>query len=461
MEVSDKKVKEITRKIMVSRMRLLVNNGFYGLLLMHMKISLSEDYETAWTDCNDRIFFNPKFVDSLSDRELDYALMHQVIHASLRHSNRRGDYKENLFDEAADIVVNSNILLSNSGNEGSIELRDYGGVQPHTAPDGTEGYNFSVEELYRLLEVMVPDSAENSEDNSEESDDCDGNGNTSDCSKSTGNASNDDSAETDSNKVDKRNGKSKSAGNNNKLQKSDTGWDIHVNAENESEDDKEENKQKWENNIRRACEAISIRDPNKQRGLIPMFAERIMNEFTKPQTDWRQLLTEFVQDEINDYSFTPPDRRMDDSPFFLPDYNERDYKPGKILFMIDTSGSMSNSEITECYSEVKGAVDQFDGKLEGLLGFFDAVVIDPIPFEDEEELLIIRPKGGGGTSFKVIFDYIQDEMIDDLPQSVVILTDGYAPWPAEDAAMGIPVLWIINNEKVTPPWGVVARIGTE
>lgn len=70
---------------------------------------------------------------------------------------------------------------------------------------------------------------------------------------------------------------------------------------------------------------------------------------------------------------------------------------------------------------------------------------------------MIRPKGGGGTSFEVIFRYVRTEMEEDLPVSIIILTDGYAPFPKEDAAMGIPVLWIINNENVTPPWGKVAR----
>ena len=73
--------------------------------------------------------------------------------------------------------------------------------------------------------------------------------------------------------------------------------------------------------------------------------------------------------------------------------------------MIDTSGSMSESQITECYSEIYGAIGQFNGKLQGKLGFFDAVVVEPIPFEDEEEFKIIRPKGGGGTNFDCIFDF--------------------------------------------------------
>ena len=132
----------------------------------------------------------------------------------------------------------------------------------------------------------------------------------------------------------------------------------------------------------------------------------------------------------------------------------------KILFMIDTSGSMSDEEITQCYSEIKGAIDQFGGKLEGWLGFFDATVTEPQPFTDEEEFVAIRPKGGGGTRFDIIFDYVRDEM-EEPPVSIVILTDGFAPFPDSRLAMEIPVLWIINNEDVTPPWGKVARIPSE
>ena len=35
-------------------------------------------------------------------------------------------------------------------------------------------------------------------------------------------------------------------------------------------------------------------------------------------------------------------------------------------------------------------IQQFGGKLQGKLGFFDAVVVEPIPFEDEEEFKIIK-----------------------------------------------------------------------
>ena len=126
--------------------------------------------------------------------------------------------------------------------------------------------------------------------------------------------------------------------------------------------------------------------------------------------------------------------------------------------MIDTSGSMSDDEISQCYSEIYNAIIQFNGKLQGMLGFFDAVVVEPTPFEDEEEFKIIRPKGGGGTSFHIIFDYVREKMIENPPASIIILTDGYAPFPNEADAEGVPVLWIINNNEVNPPWGKVARL---
>lgn len=129
--------------------------------------------------------------------------------------------------------------------------------------------------------------------------------------------------------------------------------------------------------------------------------------------------------------------------------------------MIDTSASMSDDMVTAAYSEVKGAIDQFNGKLKGWLGFFDAAVIEPEPFENEGEFKVIKAAGGGGTSFHIIFEYVKKYMEDDLPVSIIILTDGYAPFPKESASMEIPVIWLINNDKVNPPWGKIARIKIE
>ena len=126
--------------------------------------------------------------------------------------------------------------------------------------------------------------------------------------------------------------------------------------------------------------------------------------------------------------------------------------------MIDTSGSISDEMITVAYSEIKGAIDQFNGGLKGWLGFFDAAVTEPVEFVDEESLRSIIPVGGGGTNFHIIFEYVRKFMRYKKPASIIILTDGYGSWPKEKMADDIPVLWLLNNQVAKPPWGRVARV---
>lgn len=432
MVLSNEKKKEYVKRLVMSRMRLLINNGFYGLLLMHMIYSIDENCETAATDGH-RIFFGPKFLDELSDSELDFIMMHEILHVVLQHCMRQGDYDSEQFNIACDIVVNSNILLSNNMNRNSIKLKKYG-ESMHIAPDGKEGYEYTAEQVYAMLppppKNRKPKPALTGTHGETGDDDIEGKAKGS----APGRAKQIQGKKTDAPAV----------------------WDDHSRWGEYEEDDTL--RDVWVKRFEDACEAISIRDPSNQRGILPLFAERLLKELRKPQTDWRKILNDFIQEEIVDYSFTPPDRRFDDSPFFLPDFNDKDTLIEDILFMIDTSGSMSDNMITAAYSEVKGAIDQFDGKLKGWLGFFDAAIIEPKLFTSPDEFKIIKPAGGGGTDFQIIFEYVHKHMQDKLLASIIILTDGYAPFPKEKLAGGIPVLWLLNNEEVNPPWGKIARI---
>ena len=415
MVLSDEKKKEYIKRLLLSRMRILCNNGFYGLLLMHMIYSIDENCEIAATDGR-RIFFGPKFLDELSDSELDFIMMHEILHVVLQHCLRQGDRDNEQFNIACDIVVNSNILLSENMNLKSITLKKYG-ESMHLAPDGKEGYEYTAEEVYEML------------------------------SPNPQNRKLKPAITGALGCAEKKQGKNKIAG---------AVWDDHTRWGMDEEDEILRNV--WVKRFEDACEAISIRDPSNQRGLLPLFAERFFKELKKPQTDWRIVLNDFVQQEIVDYSFTPPDRRFDGSPFLLPDFNDKDDLIEDILFMIDTSASMSDDMITAAYSEVKGAIDQFDGKLKGWLGFFDAAIVEPRPFSNESEFRIIKPAGGGGTDFQNIFEYVQKHMQEKIPACIIILTDGFAPFPKEKLAGGIPVLWLLNNENADPPWGKIARI---
>lgn len=420
MEVSDELIRECTRRLMLSRMRILCDNGFYGLLLMHAKMGISDVYETAWVEQGEKIIFNPGFMKSLSDSELDYVMMHEILHIILEHLERMEGLNPDIYNIAADIVVNSNVLRSCGGNLMSISLNAYGGEQMHKAPDCSEGWTHSVEEVYEMIYKRIEENQGELENHGSQS------------------------------------------------------WDIHIieyeNASDDGDEEKEGSsggkakREFWKACVLQAEEVLTARriyDVSTEWGCIPDFIERYIEKIKKPQTDWRTVLDEFIQEDIVDYSFMPPDRRLSDSPFFLPDFNEKDDHIEKVLFMIDTSGSMSDDMITTVYSEVRGAIDQFGGKLEGWLGFFDACVVEPKAFSNVEEFEVIRPRGGGGTSFESIFKYVNENMSMENIISIVILTDGYAPFPDKSETHGTPVLWIITNEAVTPPWGKVARIQAE
>lgn len=441
MALSEDKIREYMKRLLVARMRILCNHGFYGLLLMHMIYSIDEGAPTAYTD-GERIAFGPEFLDNLSDRELDFVMMHEILHVVLRHC-LRGDVNDpERYNIASDIVVNSNIMLENGGRPSSITLAKYG-ESMHIAPDGKEGHLYTAEEVYEMLPptkkkngkpVPLPGSSTGSGSGTDdESDSCSGSG-------------------WEIGRAKKKQAKPQNG------QPAPGMWDDHSQWGKFEEDSVL--RDVWVKQFAETCEAISVRDPSNSRGTLPMFAQRLLEKLMKPQTDWRSILNEFIQEEINDYSFSPPDRRFQDNPFFLPDFNEKGEtdEVEDILFMIDTSGSVSDKMMTAAYSEIKGAIDQFDGKLRGWLGFFDAAIIEPKPFSSLEEFIAIKPAGGGGTDFQIIFEYVDQHMQENPPASIIILTDGYAPFPKEELANGIPVLWLINNDKVDPPWGKVARI---
>lgn len=427
MEISNEKARQYINRLLLARMRILCNHGFYGLLLMHMIYSIDEGCETAYTD-GERIAFSPTFLEELSDKELDFVMMHEILHAVLQHCLRGEDKDNERYNIAADIVINSTIMHENDDKASSITLSKYG-ESMHIAPDGKEGYLYTAEEVYEMLQSKQKDSDSGNEK-----------------SKKAGN-------------VASKNGRAGKVQQSRKNMDKPVAkrWDDHSQWGKFEEDSRL--RDVWVKNFAECCEAINVREALNNRGTLPMFAQRMLEKLKKPQTDWRTILNDFIQEEICDYSFSPPDRRFQDSPFFLPDFNEmgKNDNVSDILFFIDTSGSISDNDMTTAFSEIKGAIDQYDGKLKGWLGFFDAAIIEPKPFSSFEEFIVIKPAGGGGTDFQIIFEYVDQHMKDKEPNCIIILTDGCAPFPKEELANDIPVLWLINNQDVTPPWGKVAR----
>lgn len=398
MALSEKQLNEFSRKLLTARMRLVMSHPFYGALLMHVILSVDEECETAFTD-NERICFGAEFLNNLSAREVEFVMLHEIMHIVLHHCKRGLGYNQLVFNIACDIVVNSTILETFGNDVSKITLAKYG-ESVHTVPDGREGRLFSAEEVYSMLMrnrafAKTLAAVAFSDDHSK--------------------------------------------------------W--------KDEEEMSENAASWDQRVVNAAQAASMMS-GSSAGSVPRFAQKLLDREKNRTLDWKTLLHEFIEEDTGDYSFSPPDRRFSDSGFFLPDYNGEvsSDKVSKILFMIDTSASISTKTVYTAFDEIESALEMFEGGLEGWLGFFDGGVKAPVPFENTDELKQIRPVGGGGTSFINVFKYIRENMSEDPPVSIVIFTDGYDRFPDEDAAMGIPVLWIICGTNVVPPWGVTARI---
>ena len=405
MAVTDEQARALGRRLLAARGRILSERGFYGLLLMHMKFAVGDELDTAWVS-RDTITFNPDFSDGLNADELCFVLEHEVLHAALGHLERQGERDQMLWNLACDIVVNSNIKHSNGDDPKSITLRRDGEESFHLAPNGKEGWLYSADEVYEMLrkspkikQILAG------------------------CESDRG-----------------------------------LGWDWHIMDDGSDPAAEAECRDAWAQRLADAKASMDVRDPSNARGLVPACAERRLGELQGAKADWRLLLSEFVQEEVCDYSFVSPDRRFFESPFLLPGFNDTETVVRGVLFMADTSGSVSDKELTAAFSEVKGAIEQFAGKLEGWFGFFDATPYEPVRFESVTDIAKIRPKGGGGTRFEAAFECIDRWLGAEELSCIVIITDGYAPTPDESIARGIPVLWLIVGRGPEPKWGKIARI---
>ena len=276
MALSESKIKGCIKRLLLSRMRILYNHGFYGLLLMHMIYAVSEEIETACTD-GVRITFGIDFLDSLSDSELDFVMMHEILHVVLQHCFR-GDVEDpEAYNIAADIVVNSNIMLENGMKASSITLSKYG-TSMHVAPDGKEGHEYTAEQVY----VMLPKNL-NKKGNNKSHGSADGRakkGNNKSPGSAVGRAKKEISKEQ---------------------HQPVRVWDDHSRWGKYEEDDTL--RDVWVKRFEDAAEAIKIRDPSNARGLLPAFAERILKELKKTQTDWRTILNDFIQEEVVGFRF--------------------------------------------------------------------------------------------------------------------------------------------------------------
>lgn len=388
--MDQKQMKNTAVRLSEIRSELLKKQPFLGRILMRLPFGFAP-CGTAYTDMK-KIVFDPSFAERLSKRELEFVLLHEVMHCVLKHCIRSRGYLNILYNIASDIVVNSTIF-----DAMGIDSIDIDGTPAmHLAPNGREGREYSAEQIYKMLLSKDPE----------------------DLAKIYGESS------FDSHEI----------------------WEKIL-SDNLLEDI-------WNRNIASAAKGAGIGSG------IPAGIRRMVKDISdSPKIDWRQILHDFIKHNKSDYSFMHPDKRYSDSDFLMPSFVD-DFCGGEVenlWFLVDTSGSIDDKTLSFAMGEIRSAIEQFES-LMGCISFFDSEVSDPVEFEDPEGFGKIQPIGGGGTSFSAIFDAMKVFFKDKLPRAVIILTDGYSFFPPEEAAMNVPVFWLIIDSDVKPPFGEYAKI---
>ncbi len=426
-----KRITRLKKAIQKCRARLLKQNPTFGVLLMYFRFVAHSKIKKISTDGR-TVYFSPAFIEKITERELEYALCHQLMHVALGHTQCLEKDLLAEFHLACDIYINAKFA------ESGVPLKQFRhlGLLPTALPWSKSPVGDKTEAEIRKMSEMgffyFLDAKNREKYFFDSVEFCNG-----------GCLDGEETLILDIPLMDR-------------------------------ETDPVLSKKEEDPRIKKGREPGGglerIKFPTvgtefffamKTVGKDTPMLHRPVGRRKKSTLDWRKILVDFIQTEVCDFSFAPPDRRFQDFPFFLPDFNETSESVKNILLLVDTSASISKTQLTAAYSEICGVFEQFGGKITGQLSFFDAVVYPPVPIGAGESLPIFRPTGGGGTNFDILFDFISQEYIQDLPSAIVIFTDGCALYPDASDAKGIPVLWIINNEQETPPWGKVARINAK
>ena len=184
---------------------------------------------------------------------------------------------------------------------------------------------------------------------------------------------------------------------------------------------------------------------------------RIVDELLTPQVDWRDhirlLLTGRLGNHAEDWS-RPNRRRLALAPIvILP--GRRGYGCDTVAVGVDTSGSIGKRELLAFMSEVGGVLADCRPKRIIVIGCDAAVhkVEEVRSLEDVGVLAREGLGGGGGTDFRPVFQYLEDNNI--RPETLVFLTDLMGRFPHE--APAYPVVWAATT-AITAPFGEHVRI---
>lgn len=207
--------------------------------------------------------------------------------------------------------------------------------------------------------------------------------------------------------------------------------------------DSPEAKQAAKEAVTQAAEAA------KQTGEMPGALERALNELLEPRIPWRQQLREFVsacagRDELSFRQFNR--RRLVTHKAILP--GRDGFQLECAVLTIDTSGSISEEELTAFLSEVRSIFEDLQPRELHIVWWDTDTVVEQI--EDLDDIEKATPYGGGGTDYTGVPRVIDMHGLE--PDCVICFTDGMVRW-GDPSAITWPHLTVSTMEPYGAPFG--------
>lgn len=384
-------------KILKAKIRLVLQSPFFATLALGMQYKEDNSIKTASCD-GSTIRYNSQFIDGLSMDELTTLLAHEVAHPAFLHHLRQGAKEHQIWNRATDYAINP-------------LLKDSGFKLPEDALISSEFTNMSAEDIYTVLQEREQKKQDGNNQQNQPGQQQPGQGQP---QPQTGN---------------------------------DPGqWGQVEKPANLTTENKEEKEAQAKQKLVQAMNAA------QQAGNLPGAIQKLVQELITPRVNWREVLERFIAEIArNDYTWSKPNPRYLASGLYLPALENMEV--GKVVFAVDTSGSINKDLLDIFVSELREAAQMFsfpvsvlfcDTRLQG-----EPVELDP---EDNSPLTVPR---GGGTDFRPPFIYVNENITD--VKALLYFTDGECnSFPAEPE---YPTLWAVyGNKKFKPPFGEVVKI---
>ena len=430
---------DIEEKLTTARIALMIKKPFFGQLATRMTIVRADDWLATAAVDGRNFYYNSAFIDHLSAAETEFLFGHEVLHLVFDHFLRRDDRDPQLYNIAADYVVNQTLVDENVGkfptSVGGLLDSKYKGliseeVYELLKKDQDKDQSIIDELIKQILDEHDPWAKDGDDDGeAKDCDACDGTG------------------------KDEHGGDCKECGGTGK--KPSNGQPGAGKRPSEmTEAEKQDLKDELKDAILNAAWAAGA-------GNVPAGVQRLIDEMIDPQIDWRELLQQQIQStRKSDFSFARPNRKGQMSGCILPGMIPEETID--ICITIDMSGSISQKMATEFLSEVNGIMVEFQ-EFKIHLWTFDTKVYNPAQFTENNahELLEYQCKGGGGTDFEVNWTWMKEQGIE--PKKFIMFTDGeaFGSWGDENYCDTVFIINNSYNKNIKAPFGEQAYYNEE